>query len=338
MASQKTGPPYASPIASIGGIPTVGVDVAICSVFIFLFVVAAAGHMTIFVKNRKRGHKFLMSGAMYGFCLARIATMVMRIVWAVYPDDVQVAMAAQILVSAGVIVLFIINLIFAQRIIRAAHPNFGWQKTVSVAFKVIDALIVVMLAMVITATVQSYYTLNPDIRKVDRDLQLTAGTYLMFVSFLPIPLVVFTLIVPRKTRLEKFGSGRWRSKITILLVSAVLLCLGASFRAGTSYRNPRPRASPAWYHAKWCFYFFNFAIETVVVYLYLLLRVDRRFHIPNGSKGAGDYSGGVNSEPGVPATRGSRFSMGSTHRVLSEEEVFDDEMPTGDEKSIEGQV
>lgn len=261
-----------------------------------------------------------------------------RIVWAVYPHDVPVAIAAQIFVSAGVIILFIINLIFAQRILRAAHPNFGWHKTLSAVFKAIHALILVMLVMVITATVQSYYTLNLDIKRLDRDLQMTAGTYLMFVSFLPIPLVVFGLIVPRKTRLEKFGSGRWRSKIAILLVSSVLLCLGACFRAGTSYRNPRPRNSPAWYQSKWCFYFFNFTIETVVIFLYLILRVDRRFHVPNGSKGAGDYSGGATSESGISAAEDARPSMTSTRRILSEEEVFDDEMPVEDEKMTEAQV
>lgn len=187
-----------------------------------------------------------------------------------------------------------------------------------------------MLAMVITATVQSFYTLNPHIKRIDRDLQLTASTYLLFISFLPIPMVVFGLIVPRKTRLEKFGSGRWRSKITILLASAFLLCLGAAFRSATAYKNPRPRNDPAWYHAKWCFYFFNFVIETIVIYLYLLVRVDRRFHIPNGSKGPGDYSSQKMQEhPTESVDEAPRRSLSSATHILSEEELFDDEYPGG---------
>jgi hypothetical protein len=251
-----------------------------------------------------------------------------RIVWANYPHDIQIAIAAQIFVSAGVLLLFVINLIFAQRILRAAHPHFGWHKALSNIFKVLYALVVVMLAMVITATVQSFYTLNPHIKRIDRDLQLTAITYLLFITFLPIPMVVFGLIVPRKTRLEKFGSGRWRSKIAILLTSAFLLCLGAAFRNATAYKNPRPRNDPAWYHAKWCFYFFNFVIEIIVIYLYLLVRVDRRFHIPNGSKGPGDYSPQQMQQlPRESVDEGPRRSLSSATHILSEEELFDDEYP-----------
>jgi Protein of unknown function (DUF3112) len=179
-----------------------------------------------------------------------------------------------------------------------------------------------MLAMVITVTVQSFYTLDMNIRRIDRDLQRAAGTYLLFFAFLPIPMVVLGLVIPRKTRLEKFGSGRWRTKIAILLTSAAILTLGAGFRVGTNFMNPRPRDDPAWYHAKWCFYFFNFVLETIVTYMYLVLRVDLRFHIPNGSKGPGDYlkkpaNGDAEKEEERPTS-----SWGGA-RI----EVFDDHSP-----------
>lgn len=314
--------PYPPRVAAVGGRPNTSVDVPVSAVFLFLFVVGAATHMTIFQLNNRKGHKFIMSAMTFGFCMARIVTMIMRIVAACYPHDVQIAIAAQIFVSAGVLILFLINLIFAQRILRAAHPHFGWHKALSITFKVLYALIGAMLVMVITATVQSYYTLSPNTHKIDRDLQLTAGTYLMVVSFLPIPMVIIGLVVPRKTRVEKFGLGRWRTKVAILLTSATLLSLGAAFRAGTNFKNPRPVDDPAWYQAKWCFYFFNFTIEIIVVYLYALVRVDRRFHIPNGSKGPGAYSRQTASEKDDRPN-----SMGSTMRVMSEEEVFDDASP-----------
>jgi hypothetical protein len=314
--------PYPPRFAAVGGKPNVGVDVPISAVFLVLFIIGAATHMTIFQLNNRKGHKFVMSAMTFGFCMARIVTMIMRIVAACYPHDVQIAIAAQIFVSAGVLVLFLVNLIFAQRIVRAAHPHFGWHKALSITFKVLYALIGAMLAMVITATVQSFYTLNPNTLKIDRDLQLSAGTYLLFVAFLPMPMVVLGLIVPRKTRVEKFGIGRWRSKIWILLVSTSLLTLGAGFRLGTSFMDPRPVNDPAWYHAKWCFYFFNFTVEIIVVYLYALVRVDRRFHIPNGSKAPGDYTQSNPTEKdGRPDSTGSMF------RIMSEEEVFDDAFP-----------
>ncbi|KEF55466.1 uncharacterized protein A1O9_08216 [Exophiala aquamarina CBS 119918] len=328
MSNHPSGPPYAPSIASVGGIPSIGIDVPTSAVFMFLYIVSATGHMTIFQINKRRGQKFIMSGMMFGYSVARTLTMILRIVWAVYPHDIQIAIAAQIFVSAGVLILFIINLIFAQRITRAAHPHFGWHRALSNIFKVLYVGVAVMLAMVITATVQSFYTLNPHVKRIDRDLQITASTYLLLISFLPIPMVIFSLIVPRKTRLDKFGSGRWRSKIWILLASTVLLCLGASFRTATTLKNPRPINDPAWYQAKWCFYFFNFVIEIIVIYLCLLVRVDRRFIIPNGSKGPGDYvRQQMQQRSGENVDELPRRSMSSTTHILSEEEVFDDMNP-----------
>jgi hypothetical protein len=316
-------PPYLPKTAAIGGLPTVGVDVPICAVFLLLFVGAAAGHMSILQLNLRKGHKFLMSGLLFGFCMARIVTCIMRIVWATRPTNIRIAIAASIFVSAGVLILFLINLIFAQRILRAAHPHFGWHKALSRAFMVFYVLILLMLATVITATVQSFYTLNTNTHRIDRDLQMLAGIYFMTVSFLPIPMVIIGLVVPRKTRVEKFGTGRWRSKVIILLTTSVLLCLGASFRTGTTLKNPKPRDEPAWYDAKWCFYFFNFTLEIIVIYLYIILRIDRRFHVPNGSKGPGDYSGGSAEQDGRQDTE-NRNSDSSMGRIMSEEEVIDD--------------
>jgi len=50
------------------------------------------------------------------------------------------------------------------------------------------------------------------------------------------------------------------------------------------------------------------------VYLYAFIRVDRRFHVPDGSHGPGDYLG---------EKKERRTSM--VNRVMTEEEVFDDQ-------------
>ncbi|KKY25043.1 hypothetical protein UCRPC4_g02100 [Phaeomoniella chlamydospora] len=346
-AGAQQGPPYAPTTASLGGSPTIHEDIPITAVFLFLFLCGAVGHMTVFQINKRRGHKFLISGMLFGFCMARITTMVMRIVWANYPHDVSVAIAAQIFVAAGVVLLFVANLLFAQRLVRAAHPNFGWHRSFSIAFKVLYALIIIFLIMVITATVDTFYTLNTHTRKIDRRIQLSAQTYYALVSFIPIPLVILGLLVPRKTRVEKFGSGRWRTKVIILLTSSFLLCLGAAFRVGTNFKTPRPRNNPAWYHSKACFYIFNFTVEIIVVFLYLFLRVDRRFYIPNGSKGPGDYSRkevhgtrtadeeAIDSEriaaDNTAVTRDHESHGHAIYRINTEEEVFDDKEPAGDD-------
>ena len=319
MMSLGSGP-YPSMKAALGGLPTVGVDVPICSVFLLLFLLGAISHLTIYMMNKRRGHRFIISGMMFGFCMARIVTQVMRIVWACYPRNVSIAIAANVFVAAGVVLLFIINVLFAQRIIRAGHPRSGWHPIFHWAFIAIYILIVLSLIMLITSVIQSSFTLNDNTKRIDRDILLYGQTFYTVIAFLPIPLVVGALLVPRKQRLEKFGSGRWRHKIYILLASSTLLCLGAAFRTGANYAGgERPRDKPAGYQSKACFYIFNFVVEIIVIIGYVVLRVDTRFWVPNGSHAPGDYSRG--KEDLTSETRGE----GRLERaIIPEEEVFDD--------------
>ncbi|KAL9045646.1 MAG: hypothetical protein Q9214_001341 [Letrouitia sp. 1 TL-2023] len=315
--------PYPPTAAALGGHPTVGTDVPITSVFLFLFVCGAIAHMTIFQLNRRRGHKFIMSAMMFGFCMARIVTCVMRIVWSCYSTDVSIAIAAAIFVAAGVVLLFVINLIFAQRIIRAAHPHSGWHPFFSYFFHAIYILIVLSLIMLITANIQNFYTLNKNTKRIDRDIILYGQTFYAIISFLPVVLVIGGLVVPRKTRVEKFGNGRFRSKIYILVAASLILCLGACFRVGTNYKDPVPLTQPPpGYLSKACFYIFNFVLEILVIILYVVVRVDLRFHVPDGSSRAGDYSGtnALGEKEGEQHSSAGR----SVSRIQSEEEVFDD--------------
>lgn len=316
MANQSSKGPWRLPTAGIGGLPTTHLDVPITAVFMFLFILGAITHMTILQVNLKRGKKFIMSGMIFGFCMARITASVLRIVWSTRPQSISIAIAANVFMSAGVLLLFIINLIFVQRVMRATHPEWAWTKWFSLLFKVYYASIVVMLIALIVGTVQSFYTLNPHTRWIDRTIQLVGGTYFTVASFLPIPLLAINYILPRQTRVEKFGEGRFRTKIFILIISTLLLTFGAAFRAGVSY-VPRPVQHPAWYHSKAVFYCINFTIEIIVVALYALMRVDKRFIIPNGAKGPGSYT--------ASTVKGEDQTRSFEDRINDEEEVFDNE-------------
>ena len=255
----------------------------------------------------------------FGFCMARIATCVMRIVWATRPKNISIAIAAQTFVAAGVVLLFVVNLIFAQRIIRALHPSTGWHPFSSGLFIALYTLIGINLIMLITANVQSFYTLNINTMRIDRNIQLYGQTYNALMAFLPIVLIIGGLVIPWKTPVEKFGNGRFRSKIFILLLSSSILTLGAAFRLGTSYKNPRPRNNPAWYHSKPCFYIFNLTLELLVVLFYVVARVDLRFHVPNGSKGPGHYS--RHNLRGETSDQAAKLSA----RILDGGEIFEDQ-------------
>ncbi|KAK4222170.1 hypothetical protein QBC38DRAFT_490514 [Podospora fimiseda] len=303
QGGQPSGPPYPSPYAITGGIPTNSVDTPISAVLLVFFIASAATHMTIFQKNRRRDHKFLFSALLFGFSMARIVALTMRIVWANRQTNTNIALAAGIFVAAGVLLLFVVNLIFAQRIVRSYHPNFGWNKTVSIIWNFVIFSVLGILIMVIICNVHSMFTLDIPTRMRERDVLRFAGVYLAVLAFLPIPIVLTALLWPTgkegKRQIEKFGQGRMRTKVRLLLGTAILLSLGAWFRAGTNFL-PRLRDDPAWYHHRAAFYCFNFVIELIVVYSYAIARFDKRFHIPNGSDGPGSYSGSrVNKEEEV---------------------------------------
>lgn len=232
----------------------------------------------------------------------------MRIAWSTRPENIALGIAAQCFVYAGVVLLFIINLFFTQRIVRAQHPRIGWSKPVTLFFPVLFVIIILTIAGLITVLIQSFYSLSTNTHRIDRDFQLYGATFYAVVAFLPVPVLListaFRALPPvRKTRtVDKFGSGSMRAKIAINLAAAILLGLGASFRAGTSWLPPtpiyEPNSSPPaaeatpWYFNKAAFYCFNFVIELIVVYLYALVRIDNRFHVPDGAKGPGSYGGG----------------------------------------------
>ncbi|KAK8100184.1 hypothetical protein PG999_010558 [Apiospora kogelbergensis] len=290
---QMSGPPYLPNQAQLGGRPTVDVDVPISAVLLAIFIGLAVVHMTILQRNNKRNHKFLFSGMLFGLSMARTSALTMRIVWACRPTNVQIAIAANILTQAGVIILFIANLFFAQRILRAYHPSFGWHNTTRYVFRFLVASVLACLIMVITCTVHSFYTLDLNARRMDRDVQLFAGTFFALLAFIPAPVVLIASLTPRRDSrpVEKFGQGRFRSKVALLLFTSLLLTLGAGFRIGVNF-DLRPANAPAWFHHKAAYYTLNFGIEIIVSALYAAVRFDRRFHVPNGAKGPGDYRQG----------------------------------------------
>ena len=285
--------------------------------------------MTILQINQKRGHKFLLSGMLFGFCMSRIVTMVVRIAWITHITNVRLAIAASVFVAAGVVLLFVANLLFAQRILRSCHPNIGWHPVFHYAFIGIYVMIVVTLIMIITAVIQNSYTLNHNTKRIDRDILLYGQTFYSLISFLPIPLVIGGLIIPRTTRREKFGHGRFTTKVAILLFATFLLCLGASYRAGVNYAGgERPLSKPAAYQSKACFYIFNFTVEIIVVLLYVVVRVDKRFYVPDHSKKPGDYSrGDFYTRRGQEIANKGAGEGTIGNMIAPEEEVFDNESP-----------
>jgi len=237
--------------------------------------------MTIHRRNKRELNRTFKPTLMtFGFCMARITAMVMRIVWANRPRDKGIAIAASVFASAGVVLLFAINLIYSHRV-WLAYQSRSRPKFVGTAMwilRLLLATVVIIIIIVISFTIVSFLTTDLDLLHKARTAQRVGGTFFAVLSFLPLPIVLISAALPRPTGYMVFGAGNASTKLIVVATAATLLCLGASFRTGTAYL-PRPASQPAWYHHKACFYVFNFVLEIMVVVLYAVSRVDRLFYI-----------------------------------------------------------
>ena len=215
--------------------------------------------------------------------MARVLTCSLRIGWATHQHDVSLAIATQVFVNAGILIVYIINLLFAQRILRARQPEIGWSRAVGTLFKILWALIPTALILVITLTVISFYTLNMATRTDAIWIQRGSILFLLIVAFLPLPLVALTFVLPHSAKAVDFGHGSLRSKTLVLVIGSCICTTIAGFKVGTTWETPRPENDPTWYDSKAAFYVFNFTMEILILALYTPMRIDKRFHVPNGS-------------------------------------------------------
>ncbi|KAF2152577.1 hypothetical protein K461DRAFT_286447 [Myriangium duriaei CBS 260.36] len=299
MVLEARGGPYRQTNQSGGELPSKIPDIPLSIVLLVVFMVAGGSHMFLLIRNKKRGHKFLVNGMVFGLCNVRIFTFCLRTAWALHPTSIRLGIASTIFVYAGTILLWMANLLFAQRLVRAQHPRFGWSKPVTLVFPILCAIIVLTLLMLIVTVIQQFYTESTNTHRIDRDFQLYAQTCYAIMAFLPIPIVLIStaagslpsVIASRQhTPVDKFGKGRITHKINLILFSAVFLALGAGFRCGTTWKQPVPSHTPTgelvaqpWYYTKAAFYSFNFGIELIVVFAWLIFRIDQMFHIPDGA-------------------------------------------------------
>ncbi|RYP67841.1 hypothetical protein DL771_007018 [Monosporascus sp. 5C6A] len=301
------GPPYPPLTASLGGLPAVIPDVVISAVFAALFLGLAAANMTILQANKRCRHKFLISGMLFGFSMARVTTLILRIAWATAPRNVRLGLAANIFVNAGVVLLYVANIVFVQRVLRARQPPLGWHPALRVLVWAAYACIVASLVMAITSAVWNAYTVPEDVRAklLCGALLRAASTVLLVVAALPLLILALATLLPRRDDEEAFGRGSVLAKTLVLALSALICVAIAGFKAGTAWAPARLISVPAWYHGLAPFYLFIFTLELVDLTLLTASRVDQRFHVPDGSRKPGDYS------------RGRRLSDASSKREIA---------------------
>ncbi|TDZ34021.1 hypothetical protein C8035_v000683 [Colletotrichum spinosum] len=274
--------------AFIGGDPSTNIDVPVTFLFLLLFSAGAYTHIRIYRANAKRGHKFLLSDLMFDFCMVRNVTCIMRIVWA-FEKARGVILAALIVQFGGAVVIMVVNIFFAQRIIRSIHPNFGWHPFFGVATLFFIFSVPAVILSNSTSLGVSFFNIE-DQDRVETALNvLKAGvSWIMLLAILPIVAVLFAAVIPGP-KPERFGTGDTHQKIAVLFIGAIPLIAGHAVRL-TSTLNPEPPGSTSRLLSREVFYTTGFMLEIFVVVFYAVARIDLLFHVPNGSAQPGDYA------------------------------------------------
>jgi len=280
---QPPGPPYPLKGALLGGVPTTAIDVPVSACLLALFAVSAGIQLTIFLRNRRVHHRpFFPSILCFGLSMVRIITMALRIAWAIHPFNPRLAIAANVFAQAGVVLLYVVNLILAHRtavaLLAPSYPRIVRPAAFLLQFCIFQ--VVAMIIALIVAIVYMLYTLDPTIRAHCRTVQLVASPWLATLAFLPIPVVLLSLATPRPAGTRRCGSGSMRTRIALLLGAATALALAAAYKTAGLYTALVP-APESWQVSRAPYYVFNAAIELCILLVYAAARFDRRFFVGN---------------------------------------------------------
>jgi hypothetical protein len=280
--------------------PNLQQDAAVCVIMGVFFLASSAGHMVIFQLNKRHGRLFVFSAMLFALCLIRGLALFLRLAWAATTTTTTtthggagggsggLSIAANTFTAAGTPIVFVVNIFFAQRLVRAFHPQFGWSMRARVVHRLLVAAVVACLVMSIVAGVETVFTLEPATRSRDRTVLLLSGTLLAVLAFVPVPVVALAAALPRG-KPERFGTGSWTAKVLLLVSTSLLLTLGAIYRVASNWAT-RPLNDPAWYHGRAPYYICNFVVDLVVSSLYLAFKFHQRFYVPSKCKGPGSYS------------------------------------------------
>ncbi|KAM4065013.1 hypothetical protein HRG_004644 [Hirsutella rhossiliensis] len=274
----------------LGGTPTSTDDVLLTVIFLILFALGAFTHISIYRANAKRGHKFLLSDLVFDFCMVRAVTCIFRIIWAFFSPR-GIILVALIFENGGAVVVFAVNLFFAQRIVRAMHPRIGWHPAFGYFSLFLIFSVPAIVVMNIAVISVSFFSVGKMARLQATEEALKFGaSWNLMLSVMPLVLVFLAAAMPGPPP-ENFGSGELRCKSTVLVFSAVTLAVGAAVRLA-ALTNPEAGLAMSPLFSKAVFYATGFMLEILTVVAYAYFRVDLLFHIPNGASRPGDYSAG----------------------------------------------
>lgn len=247
--------------------------------------------MLLAESHRRKGHGRTIPIITFLFSGERVLACAVRMAWASRPGNVRVAVASQVLLQAGVLLLLLLNLILAQRVLLGQRPGPRTRRWLRVLLGAMSALTVSALIMVVVSIIVSVYSLDQRTIERCRDVQRAAASYLLVLAMAPAVLLLGAALLSNKP-MPRVTKAR-RSEVAIVLSSCLLCTLNAGFKAGVVWARPKSLFDPAWYHSRACLYTLVLGTELVALVMLLATRADLKF-IPAASlRNEFEHEGGV---------------------------------------------
>jgi len=329
-----TGPPYYSPYAVSGGLPNTEVDIPVCAVFLAIYTLLFLIHAGLLVISLKRARHFIISLLTGILCFLRIISCALRIAWSTNNLNIRLAIANQVFVTAGVVILFAVDLIIVQSVFQTSYP--GWyarhRSIITIACTLYRLTIPLCVAMVIVVIVQFFYTTDQNIRRIDRDVQKFVAVWFTALASVPLATVIPGIVLPKfffgVPLTVQLGTDRFKRLLAALLFISALLTFGAAFRTAVLLKS-KSILSTAWYLSRACYYCFNFGFEIIVISIMATLRfgksrVEEEF-TNSLDTGAEVGSEETKTETDAQVNFGTRRDW--SRFILTEEEIFNDQDP-----------
>jgi hypothetical protein len=309
-----------SPFAAVyptGGIPTDGTDIPASAVLLVVYLALAVVHgYFFFVKSKKT---FVPQAMTMGFCISRVVSMSLRIAWTADVTNKNIAIASNIFLNAGVLLLYIVNMALTHRFILTIFPHLPTKKTApyNLAFFLYMGSALPLLILVVVPGVQLFLTSDLNTIHIDRDILRFAQCYLtVYVSAPVIAIITSTSIY---FFASKKASGHSTREVCIraavlFVAGSLLIWIQAVKIMQTFYTaTPETPLNPPWFLRRPILYSGFFLPELLVVIIYAVASIRHRYVMPkreiNHHETASNSSdnetitpdGGFKAEQGVQA-------------------------------------
>ncbi|KAF2621184.1 hypothetical protein BU25DRAFT_354898, partial [Macroventuria anomochaeta] len=257
--------PYALPYAQLGGLPTRHPELPILVMFLATYCTAWLYSLYIVVRCYQRSCNNRIAVVLLLACGERITAYIMRIVWIFRISDIRIGIASQILLQAGVILVYVGALLSAASLLRVHVKCLPWLTPFLITLSIVT---IISFVANLVSTIVSVHTLQDHVRQTCRDVQRVAATYLVFLTFISVlMLVVVFHVLWTRQKISRISEAKTAGFI-FSFVSIVCLLM-ASFKAGVIWKNPSPLFSPAWYLSLSSLYSFELGPELLVTLILL---------------------------------------------------------------------